>query len=147
MSTQAKDLTKEAPASPKSRVGGYVILARMADKARAEFLGGNIGDYHTDCPLDHMLLDWKDVPYSDVKQAILDGADNEKIAALLDSKGTPKTQEEIAAWSDSLVAVNPYYNPEKKEWFSGEVEKLGLDPASTTMFEWLEADDKATHAS
>ena len=61
MSTQTLDLTKTAPASPKKRVGGYVILARMADKARADFLGGNLGEYHTDCPLDHMLLDWKGV--------------------------------------------------------------------------------------
>ncbi len=142
MSTQAKDLTKEAPVSPKSRVGGYVILARMADKARANFLGGNIGHYHTDCPLDHMLLDWKGVQYSDVKQAILDGADDEKIAALIDSKGTPKTREEVAAWSDSMDDTNPYENPAKKEWYAGEVKKLGLDPASTPMFDWLEADDK-----
>ena len=72
MSTKAKDLTKEAPASPKSRVGGYIILARLADKARAEFMGGNIGEYHTDCPLDHMLLDWKGVHYSDVKKLIVE---------------------------------------------------------------------------
>ncbi len=44
MSTQAKDLTKDAPASPKSRVGGYVILARLADKARADF--GASAEYH-----------------------------------------------------------------------------------------------------
>ena len=55
--TAAKDLTKEAPASPASRVGGYLILARLADKARARFLGGNGGEYHTDCPLDHALLE------------------------------------------------------------------------------------------
>lgn len=141
MSTEALDLTKTAPASPKSRVGGYVILARMADKARADFLGGNIGEYHTDCPLDHMLLDWKGVPYSDVKQAIVDGADDEKIAALLDSKGTSKTPEEIKEWSDSMEKMNPYFNPERKEWYAGVCKEAGLDPATTPMFDWLEATD------
>lgn len=141
MSTQAPDLTQTAPASPRTRVGGYVILARMADKARAEFLGGNIGEYHTDCPLDHMLLDWKGVQYGDVKQAILEGADDEKIADLVDSKGTEKTPEEIKAWSDSLEQMNPYFNPEKKAWFVGECEKASLDPATTTMFDWLDATD------
>ena len=141
MSTEALDLTKTAPASPKARVGGYVILARMADKARADFLGGNVGEYHTRCPLDHMLLDWKGVPYSDVKQAVVDGADNEKIAALIDSKGASKTPGEIREWSDSLEKMNPYFSPERKEWYAGECEKAGLDPATTPMFDWLEATD------
>ena len=144
MSTQTLDLTKTPPASPKKRVGGYVILARMADKARADFLGGNIGEYHTDCPLDHLLLDWKGVEYADVKQAITSGADDEKIADLLNSKGTPKTPDEIKAWSDSLETMNPYFSPEKKDWYAGECEKAGLDPATTPMFDWLEATDTPT---
>lgn len=147
MSTQTLDLTQTAPASPKHRVGGYVILARMADKARADFNGGDVGEYHTDCPLDHMLLDWKGVEYSDVKEAIKSGADDEKIAALLDSKGTAKTPDEIKAWSDSMEQMNPYNSPDKKEWFAGECEKAGLDPASTTLFDWLDATDKPSAKS
>ena len=142
MSTTALDLTKQAPASPRTRVGGYVILARLADKARADFLGGKIGDYHTDCPLDHMLLDWKGVPYADVKEKIVAGADDEEIAKFLDGAGTPKTPEEIETWSDGMEAAYPYKNPEKKEWFAGEAAKLGLDPATTSLFDWLEADDE-----
>ncbi len=141
MITAAKDLTKEAPASPADRVGGYVILARLADKARANFLGGNISDYHTDCPLDHMLLDWKGVPYADIKREIIGGADNEALAKYLDAHGTKKTPEEIDAWSDSMDEVSPYNNPEKKDWFVGECAKMDLDPSTTTLFEWLEAQD------
>ncbi len=145
MSTQAKDLAAESPASPSSRVGGYVILARLADKARAEFLGGNLSDYHTDCPLDHMLLDWKGVPYADIKKEIVGGADDDALAEFLDAHGSQKTPDEVEAWSDSMDKVNPYFNPEKKEWFAGECAKLGLDPEKTTMFQWLEASDKADH--
>jgi hypothetical protein len=147
MNTEAKDLNKEAPASPAKRVGGYVILARMADKARADFLGGNVGEYHTGCPLDKMLLDWKGVEYDEVKKEILNGADNEQIAAYLDAHGTPKTPEEIKAFSDSMDARNPYFAPDQdsKEWYAGETAKLGLDPATTPLFKWLEADDKACH--
>lgn len=141
MTTQAKDLTKVPPASPKSRVGGYVILARMADKARADFLGGNIGEYHTDCPLDHMLLDWKGVSYAEVKKLITGGADDEKVAGYLDTHGTEKTPDEIKAWSDGMEQINPYHNPEKKEWFAGEAKKAGLNPETTTMFDWLDATD------
>ena len=141
MTTSAKDFTKEAPTSPSDRVGGYAILARLADKARASFLGGNLSDYHTDCPLDHMLLDWKGVPYADIKKEIVGGADDDALAKYLDAHGTKKTPEEIAAWSDSMDAASPYENPEKKEWFAGECEKMGLDPAKTTLFQWLDAGD------
>lgn len=144
MSTLAKDLTKEAPSSPKYRVGGYAILARLADKARADFLGGKVGDYHTNCPLDHLLIDWKGVSYDEVKKVIVDGGNDQAVAEYLDSHGTPKTHDEVSRWSDSVEKINPYENPEKREWYKEQVEKLGLDPATTPMLDWLDADDKKT---
>src|SRR2546428_11440682 len=60
MTTKTKDLTKQAPTSPRHRTGGYAILSRMTDKARAD-IAGKMGEYHTNCPLDHMLLNWKGV--------------------------------------------------------------------------------------
>ena len=143
MTITAKNLTKEAPTSPHKRVGGYVILGRMTDKYRAS-LKGNIGEYHTGCPLDMMLLDFKGVPYADIKKELDGGATDEQIAEYLDAHGTSMTAAEIETWSDSMDEVNPYYNPEKKDWFAGECAKLGLDPAKTTLFEWLDADDKAS---
>ena len=142
MIPKPKDLTKEAPVSPASRVGGYVILARLADKARADFLGGNLSDYHTDCPLDHMLLDWKGIPYADIKKEIVGGADDEALAKFVDANGTKKSPEEVKAWSDSLEKMNPYYSPERKEWFAENCAEYGLDPANTTLFQWLEEGDR-----
>lgn len=40
----ALDLTKTFPRSGRERVGNYVWLGRMADKARAE-VAGTAGDY------------------------------------------------------------------------------------------------------
>lgn len=145
MSTLAKDLTKEAPASPSSRVGGYVILARLADKARASFLGGNLGEFHTDCALDHYLLDWKDIAYDDIKQEIVNGADDQALAAYLDTHGLPKTRAEVEAWSDSMEAASMSSDPQKRGVFAERVSKLGLDPTTATTFQWLEADDKASY--
>src|SRR5271168_2902387 len=99
--TAAKDLTKQAPTSPRQRTGGYAILSRLADKARAD-IAGTMGEYHTDCPLDHMLLDWKGVEYAAVRKALEAGATDEEIARYLDGYGTKKTAEEIKAWSDSM---------------------------------------------
>ena len=109
MSIPGKDLTKEAPASPHKRVGGYVILARLADKARAEFMGGEIGEYHTDCPLDHMLLDWKGVKYADMKEKIVAGADNDALAEFLDANGTAKTPVEISEYTGRLDAHDGHH--------------------------------------
>ena len=145
MINTTKDLTKQAPASPHHRTGGYAILARMTDKARAD-IAGKIGDYHTDCPLDHMLLDWKGVEYGGVRKALETGATDEEIAAYLDAHGTPKTPDEIRAWSDGMDKATMHGDPEKGAWFDGECQKLGLDPAATTAFEWLDADDRASFA-
>ena len=60
MNKKGKNLTKEPPRSPKTGLGGYVILSRTIDKCRA-LLWGNIGEYHFDCPLDNMLFGFKGI--------------------------------------------------------------------------------------
>jgi hypothetical protein len=144
MINNTKDLTKQAATSPRHRTGGYAILSRMTDKARAD-IAGKMGEYHTDCPLDHMLLDWKGVEYAGVRKALEAGATDEEIVAHLNTHGMPKTPEEIRAWSDSVDKVTMHGDREKGDWFDSECRKLGLDPATTTMFEWLEADDRASY--
>jgi len=140
-----KDLTQEPPRSPRTRLGGYVILARTTDKCRA-FLAGMIGEYHFDCPLDNMLFGFKGVKGDDFKAKVKAGASDEEMAAWMDANGTTKSPDEIKAWSDGMEAVSPYNNPERREWFSEQTKALGLDPAATTLFDWLEADDKASFA-
>jgi hypothetical protein len=144
MTIQAKDLTTEAATSPRHRTGGYVILSRLADKARAD-INGTIGEYHTDCPLDHILLDWKGVEYAPVRAALESGATDEDIATYLDTHGTPKTPEEVKGWSDNVEKFTYHGDSQKGAWFDGECQKLGLDPATTTLFDWLEADDQASY--
>ncbi|NJM38794.1 MAG: DUF5069 domain-containing protein [Akkermansiaceae bacterium] len=88
----AKDLSKESPTSPRIRVGGYAILARAADKGRAD-LAGTCGGYHFDCPLDNFLFGFKGVSGNDVKKLLETGSSNEEIAAWLDANGTPKRKQ------------------------------------------------------
>lgn len=143
--SKAKDLTKEAPTSARVRTGGYATLARMADKGRAEIAGTN-GDYNFDCPLDKHLLEFAGVTGADVRKQLEAGASDEELAKWMDANGTPKTDAEKTAWSDEAEASNPYHNPDKKEWFAGACKEAGLDPASTTLFDYLEADDKSSFA-
>lgn len=132
------------PTSPRRRTGGYVILSRMADKGRATLNGTN-GEYHFNCPLDNLLFGFKGVDGEDVRTVLLTGATDEEVAGWLNDHGTPRSAEEIQAWSDEMDRLTFYKSPEKKEWFSSECRRLGLDPARATLFEMLEADDLASH--
>ncbi len=144
-SMTAKDLTKEAPASPRLRVGGYVLLARLADKGRAD-IAGTAGEYNFASPLDGILFSFKGVSADDVRGLLKEGKTNEEIAAWLDANGTPKTAEEIKAWGDELEAMEPNKNPQMQGWFPGACQAIGVDPVGLTLFSFLEADDKATFA-
>ena len=139
----AKDLSKQPARSPRLRVGGYAILARMADKGRA-FLNGTAGEYHFNCPVDNLLFGFKGVAGDEVKSVLASGASDEQVAVWLDAHGLPKTAAEVKAWSDATEAERPYENPEHREWFAGECAKLGLQPETTTLFDFLEADDRAS---
>lgn len=139
----ARDLSKEPPRSPRLRIGGYALLARMADKGRAS-LKGTAGEYHFDCPVDNMLFGFKGVTGEQVKPVLESGATDEQIARWLDTHGQAKTPAEIQAWGNDLETSSPLHDPESKEWFIGECERLGLNPQKTTLFDYLEADDKAS---
>ena len=65
---------------------------------------------------------------------------------LTNANGEPKTADEITRWSDEVEASRPYDNPERRDWFTEQTKPLKLDPAKTTLFDWLDADDKASHS-
>ena len=58
-----------------------------------------------------------------------------------------ETPAEIKRWADEVEASSLYKHSEqeKRDYFSEQVKKLGLDPAKTTTFEWLEVDDRVSY--
>ena len=140
-----KNLTREAPRSPRIRVGGYAILGRTIDKCRA-LVAGDIGEYHFDCPLDNTLFGFKGVKGDDFKAQIENGASDQEMVEWLNSNGDKKRPDEIKRWCEKVEVDSLYNDPEKRDFFSEETKKLGLDPAKTTTFEWLELDDKVSYA-
>jgi hypothetical protein len=139
----AKDLSKEPPRSPRVRLSGYALMARMSDKGRAD-IDGTAGEYHFACPLDQTLFEFKGVNADEVRKVIANGASDEELVSWFNSHGAPKTAAEIRAWSDGVEAEKPYEDPESKEWFAGECERLGLDPAKTTLCDYLDTDDRVS---
>ena len=144
MST-SKDLTIEPPRSPRTRLGNYILLARAIDKGRATLNSTN-GEYHFDCPLDNYLFGFKGVQGADVKQLLVEGRTDAEIVQWFDTHGTPKTPAELTEWAQGVESYLPYNDPEKKDWFVGECEAVGIDPQTSTLFDFLETDDKLVAA-
>jgi hypothetical protein len=138
-----RDLTKQAPHSPRERLAGFAIATRAIDKCRAT-QAGKPGEYHFDCPLDNMLFSFKGITGGQFKSAVQAATSYEDVGAWLLAHGSAKTPAEIKTWSDEMEAGSPMNNPEKRDCFTENCTKLGLDPRTTTTFNWLEADDRAT---
>lgn len=138
---ELRDLTKQAPRSPRARLGGFAILARAVDKCRAE-LNSIDGEYHYNCPVDQELFRFKGISSEELKEKVAVGASDEQIALWFSTNGTPKTLDEKNVWSDKMESLTLYTEPGSKAWFVEECKRLNLDPEKVSLFDMLEADDK-----
>ena len=138
-----RNLTIEAPHSPRARVAGFAIASRAVDKCRAS-ITGKLGEYHYDCPLDNMLFSFKGITGAQFKIAVQAAKNYEDVGTWLLANGTVKTAPEIEDWSDDMEADSLMKNSEKRAYFIENCQKLGLKPEKTTTFDWLEADDRAS---
>jgi hypothetical protein len=136
-----RDLTKQAPHSPRERIAGFAIASRAVDKCRAS-LAGTPGEYHYDCPLDNLLFSFKGINSEQFKAAVQAAKSYEDVGIWLQANGTTKTPAEIKAWSDEVEAGSLMKNPEKRNYFMESCSRLGLNPQMNTTFDWLEADDR-----
>ena len=138
-----RDLTKEAPHSPRERIAGFAIASRAIDKCRAS-VAGTLGEYRYDCPLDKMLFNFKGITGEQFKTAVQASTDYEQVGAWLQANGTTKTAVEIKTWSDEMETASLMKNPEKRSCFIQNCSQLGLNPQMNSTFDWLEADDRET---
>ena len=111
-----RDLTKQAPHSPRERIAGFAIASRAVDKCRAS-LAGTLGEYHYDCPLDNLLFSFKGINGEQFKTAVQSAKNYEDVGIWLQANGTTKTPVEIKAWSDEMEAGSLMKNPEKRAYF------------------------------
>src|SRR3989344_3347455 len=137
-----KDLTKEAPRSPHEHLGGFVILARAIDKCRAK-INGTEGEYDFNCPLDNTLFSFKGIKGDDFKKFVETGASDVEIVEWVKKNGNEKAEADIATWSAATKNEDYSSNPDNKEWLEAQNKKLGL-PKDGTLFDYLDADDKAS---
>ena len=138
-----RDLTKQAPHSPRERIAGFVIAMRTIDKCRAS-LAGTLGEYHYDCPLDNVLFSFKGITGEQFKAAVQASKTYEDVGAWLQANGTTRTPAEIKIWSDEMEAASLMKTPEKRSFFIEDCARLYLNPQTNSTFDWLERDDRAS---
>src|SRR5665213_3200275 len=72
----APDLNKHPPRSPRTRLGGFVHLPRLIDKARA-VAAGKGGEFHYNCPMDVHFFNFTGIDHeafmTEVKSGKSDG--------------------------------------------------------------------------
>jgi hypothetical protein len=141
----APDLTIHPPRSPRTRLGGFVHLPRMIDKARA-FVAGKNGDFHYNCPIDKALFEFSGVnPDAFLEEVKKGKSDGELLAYFTASLKPARHSSEIASWSQWFENRAPN-NPDSRAFFNDVHRKNGPQREDiTTWFEWLELDDYVTY--
>lgn len=136
---KAPNLTQQAPRSPRVRLGGFTILPRVLDKARATVSGLN-GEYKFNNPLDTLLFGFAGVDAGDFLDKVREGAgDAEMLEWFAQQAG--KSPHEIvtwSAWTESYVGNDV----ETREWLTGRI--AALDARRTdigSVFAYLDLDD------
>jgi hypothetical protein len=140
----APDLAKYPPRSPRTRLGGFVHLPRLIDKARAAVAGTN-GDYHYDCPVDAHFWAFTGIKARAFLQQVKAGKGDGELLAYVLAHATPqRTPGDIAAWSAWFENRAPG-GVDGRQFFN-EVHRKNAPGREdiATWFDWLELDDFVT---
>jgi len=105
----APDLTQHPPRSARVRLGGYVMLPRSIDKARAKAAGKN-GDYLFPNPMDKALLEFVGIDADAFQSFVTSEKSDTKVLEWINAHANPRRADwEIKAWSswlENLAAGN-----------------------------------------
>ena len=138
------DLTKFPPRSPRTRLGGYVQLPRLIDKARA-FAAGKNGDFHYNCPIDQRFFVFTGMDADAFLAEIKAGKSDSELLAFVEANSKPKHHPaEIAAWSRWFEQLTPT-PPDTRAFFNDIHRKNAAHREDiATWFDWIELDDFVT---
>ncbi len=136
----AKDLTKETPRSPREKIGGYVVAARMLDKCRAVIAGTN-GEYHFNCPLDALFFDFAEIDPDAFKDFVATGADDDAVAAYIREHAKERPDSAVILWNNSLRYKRISEMPEELQVFlEGYIEEF-IKPTGKIPYVWFDVYD------
>ena len=143
--TPAPDLTRRPPRSPRVRLGGYVLLARILDKGRAE-LAGTAGEYKYNNPMDRHWFRFTGLSPEVLKAELTGGKGDGEILAWVQEHAPHKREPwEIQHWSAFHNERGPDGDVETLEFFASRVGGLSQTREDVkTWFDYLDLDDHVT---
>ncbi len=138
---KAPNLTQRPPRSPRVRLGGYTILPRLLDKARAT-LAGTHGEYVYDSLNDRRFFSFTGIgPEALLAQVKTGGGDWDLLLWVNEHATHKRSVLEISQWSDWTEAV-AFNDVAMREWFTEQIKRL--NPAREDLrgtFDYLDLDD------
>src|SRR2546423_10445577 len=98
----ARDLRKTPPRSPRGTLGGFVIAARMLDKARADLLGVH-GEYNFyPCGLGAYFWKFTGLDAMKFKEFVGTGAADQDVDRWIRENTTQKDPKAIIKWNNEM---------------------------------------------
>lgn len=121
----------------KTRLAGYVHLARMIDKCRA-VLAGTEGEYIYPCPMDDRLLEFTGITADQFTAAVKAHPTDDGVAEWLRRTATPHDTVELETWNNRLLERGPS-SPESAAKFNRY--RDAVDPSRTDITAWSDLQD------
>lgn len=137
------DLRKSPPRSPRTSLGGLVMLARTIDKIRATLPGGNLGPYRM-AGFSERLLEALGIPEDDLRTVVARAVSDEEVVAWVQERTDPSAYETLNERLAHRTIAHQAKNPEFFDRYP-IIKERNLPP-ETTLFEMLEIDDAAMYA-
>ena len=140
------DLTQRPPRSPRLRLGGYVQLPRIIDKARAS-LAGKLGEYRFNGRgMDRHFFNFVGLTHEALQSEVAKGGgDGELLAWVETTAKTPRQPCEIAAWSEHQERRTPDSDAETLADFAAAVAVFTATREDIrTWYDLLDLDDHCT---
>lgn len=136
------------PRSPKALLGGIAHLGRFIDKIRLRH-SGLIQDYnYITTGFDKYLIEFLGIDAKAFEQRVLEGGTDEELLAWVRAHGRTVTDEEVAQWSQELLARGPK-DEAARQRFQGRLDEIakkrgvpvGSLPPVTTWADVIELDE------
>lgn len=137
------------PRSPKTLLGGMAHLGRFIDKIRLRN-AGRIQDYnYITVGFDKHLVDFLKIDPKDFEQRVLAGGTDEELLAWVKTNSRKPSDQEIAQWSQGLLASGPKDDAARQR-FQGRLDEIAKKravpasslPAVSTWADVIELDEE-----
>jgi len=133
---------RQFPRSPYERLGGYVHLPRLIDKARLHHRGLLEGYNYKTIGFDQHLLAFLKIDPDEFEKVANEQEDDAAVLAWITKNGVSHTPEEIEQWNQAMISRHPD-TAEKKARFAHFLKEVGGEARKDirTYFDLIDFDE------